>query len=64
MWAVAYAYDFSRRTSVGLTYAKINNDEAAFYNLWNSAALQQSTWILTVLLTSHVILWTEDSFLT
>jgi len=40
MWAVAYAYDFSRRTSVGLTYAKINNDEAAFYNLWNSAALQ------------------------
>ena len=37
MWAVAYAYDFSRRTSVGLTYARIKNEEAAFYNLWYSA---------------------------
>ena len=40
MWAVAYAYDFSRRTSLGLTYAKISNDAGAVYNLWNSAALQ------------------------
>lgn len=40
MWAVAYAYDFSRRTSLGLTYAKISNDSGALYNLWNSAALQ------------------------
>jgi len=40
MWAVAYAYDFSRRTSIGLTYAKISNDSGAVYNLWNSAALQ------------------------
>jgi predicted porin len=38
MWAVAYAYDLSRRTSVGLTYARIKNDDAAFYNLWYSAA--------------------------
>ncbi|MEJ2175148.1 MAG: porin [bacterium] len=37
MWAVAYAYDLSRRTSVALTYARISNDEAAFYNLWHSA---------------------------
>lgn len=37
MWAVAYAYDFSRRTSVGVTYARIKNDAAAFYNLWVSA---------------------------
>jgi predicted porin len=40
MWAVAYAYDLSRRTSVGLTYAKISNDSGATYNLWNSAASQ------------------------
>jgi len=40
MLAVAYAYDFSRRTSLGLTYAKIRNDTGAFYNLWNSAASQ------------------------
>jgi predicted porin len=37
MWAVAYAYDFSRRTSVGLTYSRISNDVAAVYNLWFSA---------------------------
>ncbi|KPK05971.1 MAG: hypothetical protein AMJ64_10430 [Betaproteobacteria bacterium SG8_39] len=40
MWAVAYAYDFSRRTSLGLTYAEIRNDPGAVYNLWNSAAAQ------------------------
>lgn len=40
MWAVAYAYDLSRRTSVALTYAKISNDDGAIYNLWNSAATQ------------------------
>jgi predicted porin len=40
MWAVAYAYDLSRRTSVALTYAKISNDSGATYNLWNSAANQ------------------------
>jgi predicted porin len=37
MWTAAYAYDFSRRTSVALTYARINNGEAAVYNLWKSA---------------------------
>jgi len=40
MLALAYAYDFSRRTSIGLTYARISNDAAAVYNLWNSAAAQ------------------------
>jgi len=40
MWAAAYAYDFSPRTSVALTYARISNDSGAFYNLWNSAAAQ------------------------
>jgi len=40
MWAAAYAYDFSRRTSIGLTYARIRNDTGAVYNLWNSTAGQ------------------------
>jgi predicted porin len=40
MWAVAYAYDFSRRTSLALTYAEIRNEPGAVYNLWNSAASQ------------------------
>jgi predicted porin len=40
MWALAYAYDFSRRTSIALTYAQISNDSGAVYNLWNSAAAQ------------------------
>lgn len=40
MWAVAYAYDFSRRTSIALTYAEIRNESGAVYNLWNSAAAQ------------------------
>ncbi|MDX1376109.1 MAG: porin [Burkholderiales bacterium] len=40
MWAAAYAYDFSRRTSLALTYAEIRNDSGAVYNLYNSAASQ------------------------
>ncbi len=39
MWATAYAYDFSKRTSLGLTYTKIRNDSGASYNLWNSASV-------------------------
>jgi len=38
MVAAAYIYDLSARTSVGLTYAKINNDAAAAYNFFTSAA--------------------------
>jgi predicted porin len=38
MVAVAYVYDLSKRTSVGLTYAKINNDSNAAYNLYNSSS--------------------------
>lgn len=39
MWALSYAYNFSKRTSVALTYASIRNDVAANYNLFTSAAL-------------------------
>jgi predicted porin len=39
MWAIGYSYDLSKRTSVGLTYAKINNQSGAMYNLFTSAAL-------------------------
>jgi predicted porin len=39
MFAVSWAYNFSRRTSVALTYAQIRNDTAASYNLFTSASL-------------------------
>ena len=42
MLAIAYAYDLSKRTSVGVTYARISNDPGANYNLYNSAAGQGS----------------------
>ena len=42
MVAVAYVYDLSKRTSVGLTYAKVNNDTNAGYNLYNSASAGSS----------------------
>jgi predicted porin len=38
MWALAYAYDFSKRTSIGVTYARVRNDAAATYNLFNATA--------------------------
>jgi len=42
MFALAYAYDLSKRTSVGVTYASVSNDAGAIYNLYNSAAGQGS----------------------
>lgn len=42
MVAIAYSYDLSKRTAIGLTYARIVNDVGAFYNLYNSAAGQGS----------------------
>lgn len=42
MLAIAYAYDLSKRTSVGVTYARVNNDAGGLYNLYNSAAAQGS----------------------
>jgi predicted porin len=38
MIAAAYVYDLSKRTSVGLTYAKINNGTLAAYNFHNISA--------------------------
>jgi predicted porin len=42
MFAVAYSYDLSKRTSVGLSYARVTNDAGALYNFYNSAAAQGS----------------------
>lgn len=42
MLALAYAYDLSKRTSLGITYARVRNDPGALYNLYNSAAGQGS----------------------
>lgn len=39
MWAVGYAYDMSKRTSVGISYSKINNDNGAVYNHFTSTSL-------------------------
>ena len=39
MWAIGYAYDLSKRTSVGLTYAKITNAAGANYNFFTNTSL-------------------------
>jgi predicted porin len=39
MWALGYAYDLSKRTSLGVTYARINNQSNAMYNLFTSTSL-------------------------
>jgi predicted porin len=43
MWAVAYSYLFSKRTSLGLTYAKLDNDPAASYNFFTNTGALGST---------------------
>lgn len=58
MWALSYAYDFSKRTSVSLTYAKITNDAGAFYHPFTAVGLgvgvsqlageDPKVWALTV----------------
>lgn len=39
MVALSYQYTLSKRTSVGVTYAKITNDAAANYNFFTTASL-------------------------
>jgi predicted porin len=39
MWALAYAYDLSKRTSAAITYAQIKNNTGAAYNFFTSGAL-------------------------
>jgi predicted porin len=39
MIAVAYVYDLSKRTSVGITYAQIDNDANANYNFFTGTSL-------------------------
>jgi predicted porin len=39
MLALSYAYNLSRRTSVAVTYARINNDAAAAYSLFTMTGL-------------------------
>jgi predicted porin len=39
MWALAYAYDLSKRTSVAVTYAAINNHSGAAYNFFTNTSL-------------------------
>ena len=37
--ALAYNYDLSKRTAVGLTYAKLTNDVGAMYQLFQNTIL-------------------------
>jgi predicted porin len=39
MWALAYSYDLSKRTSAALTYARINNHSLGTYNFFTSTSL-------------------------
>jgi len=43
MYALAYVYDLSKRTSVGVTYAKIDNNTAAAYNFFTNTGGLGST---------------------
>ena len=38
MWAFAYVYDLSKRTSAGVTYAKIRNNAGAAYNFFTNTS--------------------------
>ncbi len=42
MFAMSYQYSLSKRTSVGLTYAKITNDVGAAYNFFTGTSLGNS----------------------
>ena len=39
MWALGYSYDLSKRTSLGVTYARINNSSNGSYNFFTSGSL-------------------------
>ena len=39
MYAIAYAYDLSKRTSVALTYAQIKNNANGTYNFFTNGSL-------------------------
>lgn len=48
MWAVSYSYDFSKTTSVALTYASLKNDDNAAYNFFtNTGSLGSANSTLT-----------------
>src|SRR6202008_4534453 len=39
MWAIGYSYDLSKRTSIGVTYARINNHSNAGYQFFTNSGL-------------------------
>lgn len=43
MMAIAYVYDLSKRTSIGITYATIDNDSGAAYNFFTNTGALGST---------------------
>jgi predicted porin len=47
MYALAYEYSLSKRTSLGVTYAQIKNDANIAYNFFTSASLGSSDAVTT-----------------
>lgn len=47
MFAMSYQYSLSKRTSVGVTYAKITNDAGAAYNFFTASSLGNSPFAAT-----------------
>ena len=43
MIGAAYAYDLSKRTSIGISYAMVKNDAGAVYNLYGGGGGYAST---------------------
>jgi predicted porin len=43
LWSIGYDHAFSKRTSVGVSYAVMNNEAAAAYQLYTTSALQSLT---------------------
>jgi len=39
LFSIGYAYDLSKRTSIGISYGAMNNDKAAAYGLYTQAGL-------------------------
>ena len=47
MFAMSYQYTLSKRTSVGVTYAKITNDAGAVYSFFTGSSIGNSAFAAT-----------------
>jgi predicted porin len=54
LWALQYGYAFSKRTSVALTYARLNNDDSANYFQYGAVSNPGQDQTVYGLTMSHV----------